>query len=381
MNKFLKLQLAFFCLPGLFAICPALLHAQQYLYTNDNIQFNQGNNTVTAYKVSPKGAVTLIKTYKTGGLGSDGSFFAATDIASAQTASNQCVFVSDTYTNDVAAYTVNLAKGTLKAVAHSPFKSGGSGTGRDLVLTVSQTSGKLFLFAGNPFSSTITSFQINANCSLKLHKTFNVSGTPIGLKATPDGKHLITAYLGQVDSFNISATGGLKELGPFSAQGAAAGVEVSCDNSTVYFGDAASDMQVEVFSLGSNGKLTELNNFTSTKAVNSNNVLLSADGKTLFVSNTMSVPPAISVLTVGSGGALTYDSTTSLKGGNQYALGLAESKSGGKLFVVETNNNENIGVLNVKGTKLTEVPGSPFSGTPNGFTSFSMTAVPSHSCK
>ena len=379
MTKFLKSQVASLCLAGLFAISPALLHAHQYVYTNDNIEFDQGNNTVTAYQVSADGTITLIKTYQTGGLGSNGSYFAATDIASAQTASNQCVFVSDAYTNDVAAFTVNLANGTLKAVAHSPFKSGGSGTGRDLVLAVSHTSGNFFLFAGNPLSSTITSFQINANCSLKLHKTSNVSGTPIGMKATPDGKHLITGYLGSVDSFEISATGGLTELGPFSARGLAAGVETSCDNSTVYFGDAASNIQVEVFSLDSKGKLTELNNFTSSKAVNSNNVLLSVDGKALYVSNTMSNPPAISILTVGTGGALTYHSTTSLTGGNQYALGLAETKFG-KLFVAETNSSENVGVLRARDRKLTEVPGSPFQGPPNGFISFSLTAVPAKTC-
>jgi len=248
-------------------------------------------------------------------------------------------------------------------------------------LAVSYTSGKAFLFAGNPQSNTITSFQINANCSLKLHKTYNVAGLPIGLKATSNGKYLITAYLGPVDSFAISATGGLKELGTVNAQGAAAGVEISCDSSTVYFGDAASDMEVDVFSLDSHGKLTELNHFTSSQAKNSNNVLLSKDGKSLFVSNTMSVPPAISALTVGSGGALTYDSTTSLKGTGQYALGLSATKSGARLFVAETNNNENIGVLNVKGNKLTEVAGSPFTGTLNGFTSYSLTAVPSQSCK
>jgi 6-phosphogluconolactonase (cycloisomerase 2 family) len=381
MEKLLKSQFGLLWLSAVVVLCPALLHAQQYLYTNDSIQFNSGKNSVTAYKVSSKGAVSLIKSYPTGGLGSNGSYFASIDIASGKTASNDCIFASDAYSDDVAAYAIKLADGTLKAAPHSPFKSGGAGAGRGIGLAVAYTSGKPFLFAGNTQSNTITSFQINANCSLKMHKTYNVAGPPVGLKATSGGKYLITAYLGQVDSFKINAKGGLTELGPFSAQGLAAGVEISCDNSTVYFGDAASDMQVEVFGLDSKGKLTELNNFTGNEAVNSNNVMLSADGKTLFVSNTMSAPPAISVLSVGSGGSLTYISTTSLKGSSQYALGLSATKSGAKLFVAETNNNENVGVLKVKGTLLKEVSGSPFSGTQNGFTSFSLVAVPSQSCK
>jgi hypothetical protein len=62
-------------------------------------------------------------------------------------------------------------------------------------------------------------------------------------------------------------------------------------------------------------------------------------------------------------------------------LGLATTPSGNKLFVVETNNNEDIGVLKAKGHTLKEVPASPFPGTLNGFISFSMTAIPGKSCK
>ena len=108
---------------------------------------------------------------------------------------------------------------------------------------------------------------IKPNCALKKGKTVNAAGSPIGMKATPDGKYLLTAYLGQVDSFQIKNTkGGLVELGPFSANGATAGVEISCDSSTAYFGDASSEIEVEVYSISSAGKLTEINNFTNTSA-------------------------------------------------------------------------------------------------------------------
>lgn len=364
------------------AMCPAIVHAQQYLYTNDNIQFNSGKNSATAYKVSPAGVVTAIKTYPTGGLGSDGSYFAQIEIASAQTKTNRCLFVADGYSNDVAAFTIKLADGTLKATAGSPFASGGSNGGRGIGLAVSYTSGQPLLFAGNPLSNTITAFVIKPDCGLKREKTVSSAGSTIGMKATADGKYLLTAYLGQVDSFKIKNTAGnLVELGPFSANGATAGVDISCDSKTAYFGDAGTETEVEVYSISPAGKLAEINNFTNSNGVNSNNVLLSVDGKTLFVSNTMSVPPAVTTLTVGSGGALTYDSTTSLHGSAQYALGLATTKAGGKLFVVETNSDENIGVLKAKGATLTEVTGSPFSGTPSGYLSFSMTAVPGKICK
>jgi len=361
---------------------PAMLEAQQYLYTNDNIEFDFGKNTVTAYKVSSAGKVTAIKTYPTGGLGSNGSYFAQIEIATAQTAKNQCLFVADGDSNDVAAFTVKMATGSLKAVTGSPFASGGSSGARGIGLAVSNTSGQPLLFVGNPLSNTITAFIVNPTCGLKRQKTISVGGSPIGMKATPDGKYLLTAYLGQVDSFRIKNTkGGLAELGPFSAHGATAGVEISCDSRTAYFGDASSEIEVEVYQIPSTGKLKEIDDFTDTHAVNSNNVLLSADEKTLFVSNTMSVPPAITALTVGAKGQLTYDSTTTLNGSGQYALGMSATKTGSKLFVAETNSNEDIGVLKVSGSSLTEVPGSPFQGTANSDIAFSLVAVPGKTCK
>ena len=105
---------------------PAVLHAQQYLYTNDNIQFNSGKNSTTAYKVSSTGTVTAIKTYTTGVCGANVTYFAQIEIASAQTTTNQCLFVADGYSNDVAAFTIKMANGALKKVTGSPFASGGS---------------------------------------------------------------------------------------------------------------------------------------------------------------------------------------------------------------------------------------------------------------
>jgi hypothetical protein len=178
-----------------------------------------------------------------------------------------------------------------------------------------------------------------------------------------------------VDSFKVDpATGDLTELGPFKTQGSAAGVEISCDGTTAYFGDAASNTQVEVFSISSSGELKELNNFTNKNGESSNNVVLSFDGKHLYVSNTMS--NQITTLSVGSNGALTYDSTVKLNKPGLYALGLATGTSGLDVFVAEQNNPEAIGVLAANGGTLKEVPGSPFPVMKNGSDPAGLTAVP-----
>src|SRR5207245_231781 len=116
------------------------------------------------------------------------------------------------------------------------------------------------------------------------------------------------------------STGTLTELGPFSSQAVPAGLDISCDNSTVYFGDAGTITQVEVFSISPTGQLTEINNFTNSNGVNSNNALLSTDGTALYVSNTMS--NQITTLGVGSNGSLTYVSTTTVNGSPLYVLNL-----------------------------------------------------------
>ena len=365
---------------GVFALYSAKLHAQQYLFTNDNVYNGNGNtlNSTTALSVSKTGAIKVLHTYSTGSVSAGGGYFAETPIAYAETKTSNCLFVSNGGDSTIAAFTIDLSNGKLKAVKGSPFSYGESGTQQYGIGLA--TGGGTLLFAGNTNYNSISVLKISPQCALKGVKTYSVPGSPDGMKVTPDGKFLISAYLGQIDSFKINySTGHVKELGPFNAQGAAAGVEISCDSSTVYFGDAGSNTQVEVFSLSSKGALAELNNFTNSNGVNSNNVLLSPDETRLYVSNTMS--NQITTLSTSSGGGLVYDSSTTLAGTLEWPLGLAFGKSGNRLFVSETNNPETIGVLKKSTDGVTEIPGSPFSVVQDGEDPPSLIAVPGKVCK
>jgi 6-phosphogluconolactonase (cycloisomerase 2 family) len=360
------------------AVCLSLPHtllAQQYIVTNDNV-FNATNST-TVLQVNNAGKVKVLKTYTTGGASSGGSYFAVTGVTWAHTSSNYCVFVSNGGASTIAAFTLAPSTGVLTTVAGSPFSYGVSGA-QQFSIGLAQAGNK-YLFAGNTAFNSISELQISPTCGLTLVKTYSVPGPPDGMKVTPNGKFLIAAYLGQVDSFSINpTTGALTELGPLTSQGTAAGVEISCDSSTAYFGDAATNIQVEVFSISSSGKLAELNNFNDSSGVNSNNVLLSPDGSTLYVSNTMS--NQITALTTGPGGALTFGSITAVNGTPVFVLNLAMGKSGKDLFVMEQNSVEGIGSLAANGTSLTEVLGSPFSGINNGDDPPSFTTIPGKVC-
>jgi DNA-binding beta-propeller fold protein YncE len=369
MNSLLR-PLWVLSLACIFALSPANALAQQYIFTNDNVA-NKGNST-TAMSVNGKGALKLLQTYPTGGKSAGGGYFAISTITSAKTRLGTCLFVSNGGDSSIAAFQMNLFHGTLTAVHGSPFSDGVNGAQH---FGIGLTAGNHFLFAGNTNNNSISVLRISPNCSLKLEKMVTVPGSPAGMKITPDGNVLITAYIGQVDSFKIDpATGDLSELGPFTPKGSAAGVEISCDSTTAYFGDAASNTQVEAFSISSTGELKELNNFTNKNGQSSNNLVLSVDGKHLYVSNTMS--SQITTLSVGSNGALTYDSTVKLKKPGTYALGMATGTSGVDLFVSEQSALESIGVLATVGDTVKEVPGSPFQVMKNGPAPAGLTAVP-----
>jgi 6-phosphogluconolactonase (cycloisomerase 2 family) len=358
-------------------LCAIKVQAQQYLYTNDNLA--DAGNTTTALSVSPKGVVKVIKTYPTGGKSIGSAHFSLSPITSVRTRLGTCLFVSNGGDSTIAAFQMNLFNGTLVTVHGSPFSDGVTGGQQ---FGIGLTAGGHLLFAGNTNVHTISILRISSTCSLKALKKVTVPGSPAGMKVTPDGNYLITAYNGKVDSFKIdSTTGDLAEIGPFNPKGSGspAGVEISCDSTTAYFGDAATNnTEVEAFSISSGGVLKEFDDFTSTKGQGSYNVLLSVDGKHLYVSNTMS--NQITTLSVGSNGNLTYDNSVKLSRPGLFALGLATGSSGVDLFVSEENNPEAIGVLAAKGDTVEEVHGSPFKVRKNGSDPAGLTAVPPKSC-
>jgi len=359
-----------------FILCPGALQGQQFLYTNDNIS---KTNSTTALKVKTGGALKVLKTYTTGGAGAGGQvYFGLSSITSAQTSSETCLFVSNGGNSTIAAFTVDLSTGGLKAVSGSPFSYGVSGA-QEGGIGLAAGNGEL-LFAGNTTDNSIALLKISPNCALAAANKYKLSGSPDGMKVTPNGAYLVASYFGgQVDSFKIGYSAGtLTELGPFSSKGATAGVDISCNGSFAYFGDLAANTQVEVFSIGTKGKLKAVHNFTNSNGENSSSVLLSANGEKLYVSNTQS--NEITTLSVGSKGGLTYDTTVKLNKPGMYALGLTMGENNPHLFVSEQGNPEAIGVLTPKGKTVKEVTGSPFHVIDNGDNPAGVAAVPALTC-
>src|SRR5271166_988865 len=116
-------------------VFPSALRAQQYVYANNDDDSGGDHNIVTAFSVNSAGQMSVINTYPTGGLGT-GGYNALSSVTSARTGSNLCLFVSNGGSNNVSAFTINPANGTLTGVSGSPFASGGRGNNFDIGLVV-----------------------------------------------------------------------------------------------------------------------------------------------------------------------------------------------------------------------------------------------------
>ncbi|HEX8814240.1 MAG TPA: hypothetical protein VF753_01955 [Terriglobales bacterium] len=348
--------------------------AQQYLYTNDNIA--SGNST-TALSTNQYGAISVLKSYSTGGNGSgEGSYYGSQAIVAAQTSANWCLFVSNNGSSTIAAFQINVQNGHLTAVSGSPFSDGESGDQAEGI-SLAQGKGEL-LFAGNSRFKNISVMKVASNCSLTFLNTVALSYSPVDLKVTPNNSHLIASYLGPVDAFKINySTNQITEQGPFEAQGATAGIDIDCNSEYIFFGDAAATTQVEVFNL-TNGVLSEIDNFTDTQGENSNNVLLSSDQNKLYVTGNQS--NQISVLAVSNSGNLSFSHIYGLRDPGSYALGLATSESGGQLFVSEVNKMESVGAFATRYKTLSELRNSPYSIVNNDRAFGGLVAVPTYSC-
>jgi len=366
----------FFLLLSAAAFCRAE-HSPQYIFTNNNIA---GGNSTTALRVEADGSLKVLATYPTGGKGAGGgAYWGLHPATSAQTKSHQCLFVANGGDSSIASFQINMADGTLAAVHGSPFSYGESGDQR-FGIGLAEGLNEL-LFVSNSQDKSISVVRINSDCSLKESSTTEVPYTPVAMRVTNDNKYLVASLTGPVDSFIIDYNNGtIMELGPFDAKGSPMGVDVSCDDKYAYFGDAAVHTEVEVFDIGADGKLKEKQNFNDSEGSNSNNLLLSANGNELYVTNNQS--NQISILSVNqSNGEVAFERIVSLNKPGPYSSALSTNPAGTQVYVSEANNPWAIGVLAAKGTTLKEIPGSPFPVVKNNEAPAGIVPVPKRTCK
>jgi 6-phosphogluconolactonase (cycloisomerase 2 family) len=348
-----------------------VLAQSSFVYTNND---RPGPNSVSAFKVTANGALTLVpgSPFLTGGTGSGGGYYASNRITTAIV--QDFLYAGNSGSNNVSAFSIDPVTGVLTPAPGSPFATGGSA---DIFFGISlaTTPNEEFLIAANAGSNTITVYSIAANGALSqiAGSPFSggAGGSPNGIKVTPDGKFLAVAgpTTNTVSMFGISATGRLIPVpgSPFPAGGPpgsfADGIDCNCSSNQLFIGEGNfGSTRVSVQNISPNGALSPIagSPFTGPGS-NSNVVVLSPDDKNLFVSNQFN--SSVTAFKVASSGALT------LVPGSPFSAtltpsGMATDRAGKFLYVADFIN-EITGFSIAANGALTEVPGSPFS---NGFT-------------
>jgi Lactonase, 7-bladed beta-propeller len=248
--------------------------AQTYVLAVDE---NPSGNSATAFTLNTTtGVTTPVKKLSTGGAGLGGGFFAATTVTI--TSNNQCIFIADTGSDDIAAFAAptyakvgNFSNGSLNWSA--------AGAGGSLALS---PDGK-WLYGAYSGSENIGAWAVGSGC----HLTFINAYTPstgadlfATLHVTPDGKGLLVPSIdfGIVTLYAINgSTGALTEVTNANFNNIADcandgcfpfGFDISGDSKVAFFGNPTT-FNNGLFALGlaintTTGTLTNPKLFTLT---------------------------------------------------------------------------------------------------------------------
>lgn len=373
MNSSISLRGLSFCLLLLFIVASDI-YAQNFVYVNNN---TSGSNTVSAFSVGAGGSLSPVagSPFATGGAGS-GDFLFAASRARVCAVGNR-LYVSNSASNNVSGFDVNPTTGGLSLVPGSPFATGGqAGNG----ISLDCTPDGRYVIAVNAGSANVSCFSVGANGALTAvpGSPFPLVGSPAGTRVSPDGRFLCVALLAldRVAMFTIGADGALTPV-PGStfaspAGGNVAGVEIDCSSSFVYASQATTTgTNVDVFRIGADGALTLVQTSNNAAGNNSNPVLLSADGRFLYISNQGS--NTISVFAVASDGTLSSVPGSPFPNtGGSLPQQMATDQTGAFLYV--NNGGGSVSVFSVASNgSVTPVTGSPFaagSGVRPGIAAF-----------
>jgi 6-phosphogluconolactonase len=374
-----------------YALC---LMAQDpaFVYTNNNVT----PNSVSAFSVGANGALSPISgsPFLTAG-NSDPTINLISTNRITTTTTKNFLYVGNSGSNNVSAFSINTLTGVLAAVPGSPFATGGLSVGGGGI-SLAVTPDDQFLIATNNASGNITVFSIAVNGSLA-----PVPGSPFpvgagglmdGIKVTPDGKFLAVARSvgtlgpGPVSVFGITASGGLVPVSgsPFATSANAGGVDCNCASTHLYVasgtGFSPTAFELDAFNIGANGALSPISGspFVGPGAEDQV-VILSPDDSKLFASNSASAD--VTVFSIGSDGVPTVVSGSPFPAGALFPSGMASNAAGTFLYVADVNT-QNISAFSIAANgALIPVPGQPFGATiPSGSILSSLTVFPPKNC-
>src|SRR5947209_10797003 len=273
-----RLWLALALLLALVMVLPLQAQAQNnYVYVNNQA----AANTVSAYSVSSSGSLTQLSgsPFSTGGVGANVVCYGLNRIALSP--ANNLLFVANTGDRTISAFQINPASGGLTAVPGSPFPSGLTLDSCQGISLAATPDGKFLMASSN---GQIQTFNIAASGALSLAATTPNCCTPMaGMKISSNGQFLATSNETSASVFTIdAATGALTPVvgSPFlkSGTGSLAGLDFSsCGNNFLFGGEAtAASTIADAWTVAPSGALSLVPSspFHSASGTNSSVVLL-----------------------------------------------------------------------------------------------------------
>ncbi|HWY21294.1 MAG TPA: beta-propeller fold lactonase family protein [Candidatus Acidoferrum sp.] len=306
-------------------------------------------------------------------------FLAASAIAQNQfvyTNNNVSTGINQNPVNSVSAFKID-ADGSLTQVKGSPYKTGGAGGGNSIdpeEIAIATQGNANFLYAANDGSGTISAYAINpvgGSLARVPGSPFLADGAPGGdysLAASPNGQFLFATADTATDIhiYSVGSNGSLSEIAgsPFPTGANSEGLKVTPNGKFLVVGEN-SLKAVGVYSIGVSGALTAVAGSPFPASASPFDVEVNCAGNLVFVIDNGSFNGSYSVIdaySMSSGGSLTpiagepfYNGTSSTNGG------LALSPNGQFLFVTDTFSNDISSMSVASDGALSQVAGSPFA--------------------
>jgi 6-phosphogluconolactonase len=324
---------------------------------------NRGSNNVSAYTVdAASGTLAALA----------GSPFAAGNlpVAIAVDPTGTYAYVANQTDATISAFTIDRTSGALKAVGGSPFPTGPAPT------SVAIDPSSSFVYVTNGDAGTVSAYSINAGGALSA-----VSGSPFATGTTPSSVTVdpLDSYVyvtnqadGTVSEFTNENSNGALTTGaltavsssPFTAGSGPRAVIVDPSDQYVYVANAASNTLSGYYSLSGTiqdggGAITAISGSPYKTGSSPNSVAVAPLDNFVYVANTGSND--ISAYALGASGALTALAGSPFTAGDGPSA-VAVDPTGSFLYVANARS-DNVSVFAIQaGTgALSAVSGSPYA--------------------
>lgn len=287
------------------------------------------------------------------------SLLALTLALAAPASASQRIYVTDFGDGEVAAAPV-AADGTVGSLLTPTATTGGSNEG----VTVTPDGERLL--TGDVSGGTLAAFGVaSATGALTGPVTTATSNQGNGLVVTPDGRFVYQANTPDIRGFSLAADGSVGAAvpgSPFTPSDAAYGLAVTPDGKYLYSASVPGS-SVGAFSIGADGKLTELPGSPYPSAALPFAISITPDGRHLYVPARTGSPQKVFGYDIASSGALSAapGSPVNMAGGVGNSFGSTITADGRYFFTANFDTGDVSGFAIGSAGALAELPGSPYA--------------------